>query len=230
MKSKAAQTDCPVWFDGKNINEALFCDEFLSTRKIVFSCGEFFTLDGRVTDDLPLRSEIYDALKCCACNNIPKKISNIIEVLKLSANADDFCPDTEHIHLANGTLRLDGAFTDGRAEIVRSRLPVAYRPDAPALEKWLLFLDSLLYPEDIPTLQEYLGYCLIPSTKAQRMMVIKGSGGEGKSQIGTVASRLFGCNMKDGSIAKISENRFARADLEHILLMVDDDMKIEALR
>lgn len=123
MKSKAAQADCHVWFDGKNINEALFCDEFLSTRKIVFSCGEFFTPDGRVTDDLPLRSEIYDALKCCACNNIPKKISNIIEVLKLSANADDFCPDTEHIHLANGTLRLDGAFTDGRAEIVRSRLP-----------------------------------------------------------------------------------------------------------
>ena len=29
---------------------------------------------------------------------------------------------------------------------------------------------------------------------------------------------------------KISENRFARADLEHILLCVDDDMRMEALR
>ena len=37
-------------------------------------------------------------------------------------------------------------------------------------------------------------------------------------------------NMKDGSIGKISENRFARADLEHILLCVDDDMRMEALR
>ena len=36
--------------------------------------------------------------------------------------------------------------------------------------------------------------------------------------------------MKDGSIGKISENRFARADLEHILLCVDDDMRMEALR
>ncbi len=62
------------------------------------------------------------------------------------------------------------------------------------------------------------------------MMVIKGSGGEGKSQIGVVLSRLFGCNMKDGSIGKISENRFARADLEHTLLCVDDDMRMEALR
>ena len=34
--------------------------------------------------------------------------------------------------------------------------------------------------------------------------------------------------MKDGSIGKVSENPFARADLEHQLLMVDDDMKMEA--
>ena len=62
------------------------------------------------------------------------------------------------------------------------------------------------------------------------MMVIKGNGGEGKSQIGAVLSAIFGMNMKDGSIGKISENRFARADLEHILLCVDDDMRMEALR
>ena len=49
------------------------------------------------------------------------------------------------------------------------------------------------------------------------MMVIKGNGGEGKSQIGAVLAAIFGSNMKDGSIGKISENRFARADLEHIL-------------
>ena len=79
-------------------------------------------------------------------------------------------------------------------------------------------------------MQEYIGYCLIPSNKGQRMMVIKGNGGEGKSQIGAVLSALFGSNMKDGSIGKISENRFARADLEHILLCVDDDMRMEALR
>lgn len=79
-------------------------------------------------------------------------------------------------------------------------------------------------------MQEFIGYCLIPSNKGQRMMVIKGNGGEGKSQIGAVLSAIFGTNMKDGSIGKISENRFARADLEHILLCVDDDMRMEALR
>ena len=220
----------PVWFDGKNINEALFCEEFLRERRIIFANGAFFTPDGRVTDDLPLRGDIYDKLKCCAVNNIPRKISNILEVMKLEAQVEDFLPEQDRIHLNNGTLLLDGTFTEGRPEIVRNRLPVAYRPDAPEPVLWLRFLGELLYPEDIPTLQEFIGYCLIPSNKGQRMMVIKGSGGEGKSQIGAVLGYIFGSNMKDGSIGKISENRFARADLEHILLCVDDDMRMEALR
>ena len=229
-KRKSANLDAPIWFDGTNINEALFCDEFLNSRKIIFANGAFFTPDGRVTDDLPLRGEIYEKLKCCAVNNIPRKITNILEVMKLAAHVEDFAPEADRIHLANGTLKLDGSFTEGRPNIVRSRLPVAYRPDAPAPVRWLSFLDGLLYTEDIPTLQEFIGYCLIPSNKGQRMMVIKGNGGEGKSQIGAVLVALLGSNMKDGSIGKISENRFARADLEHILLCVDDDMRMEALR
>ena len=230
MKRKSANLDAPIWFDGTNINEALFCDEFLNSRKIIFANGAFFTQDGRVTDDLPLRGEIYEELKCCAVNNIPRKITNILEVMRLAAHVEGFAPEADRIHLANGTLKLDGSFIEGRPSIVRSRLLVAYRPDAPAPVRWLSFLDGLLYAEDIPTLQEFIGYCLIPSNKGQRMMVIKGNGGEGKSQIGAVLGALLGSNMKDGSIGKISENRFARADLEHILLCVDDDMRMEALR
>ena len=230
MKKNNPPDGVPVWFDGKNINEALFCEEFLQTHKILFTNGAFFTPEGRVTDELPLRGEIFEELKCCAVSNIPRKISNIVELMKLAALVEDFPPKADRIHLSNGTLFLDGKFVEGKSEIVRNRFPVAYNPNAPKPVLWLQFLDGLLYPEDIPTLQEYIGYCLIPSNKGQRMMVIKGSGGEGKSQIGVVLSRLFGCNMKDGSIGKISENRFARADLEHTLLCVDDDMRMEALR
>ena len=227
---QSREVNQPVWFDGKSINEALFCDDFLSRHKIIYTNGAFFTPDGRVTDELPLRGEIFEELKCCAVSNIPRKISNIVELMKLAALAEDFPPEADRIHLSNGTLFLDGRFVEGKPEIVRNRFPVAYNPRASKPVLWLKFLDGLLYPEDIPTLQEYIGYCLIPSNKGQRMMVIKGNGGEGKSQIGGVLGALFGSNMKDGSIGKISENRFARADLEHILLCVDDDMRMEALR
>ena len=230
MKNKTQLDGMPVWFDGKRINEALFCEEFLQTHKIIFTNGAFFTPESRVTDELPLRGEIFEELKCCAVSNIPRKISNVVELMKLAALVEDFPPEPDRIHLSNGTLFLDGTFAEGKPKIVRNRFPVAYNPNAPKPVLWLQFLDGLLYPEDIPTLQEYIGYCLIPSNKGQRMMVIKGSGGEGKSQIGAVLGTLFGSNMKDGSIGKISENRFARADLEHILLCVDDDMRMEALR
>ena len=220
----------PRWFDGKTINEARFCEEFLERHRIVFTSGAFFTPDGRVTDDLQLRTEIFDSLKHWAVGGVPNKVKNIVEVLKMAASVPDLPPQPDRIHLCNGTLLLDGSFTPGRPEIVRNRLPISYEPDAPEPKLWLRFLEELLYPEDIPTLQEFIGYCLIPSNKGQRMMVIKGNGGEGKSQIGVVLSRVFGTNMKDGSIGKISENRFARADLEHVLLCVDDDMRMEALR
>ena len=85
---KTPDMNLPMWFDGQNINEALFCEEFLQERRIIFANGAFFTPDGRVTDDLPLRGEIYDKLKFCAVNNIPRKIANILEVLKLSEGND----------------------------------------------------------------------------------------------------------------------------------------------
>ena len=220
----------PAWFKKGFFNESLFCDDFLSSHQLLYSNGAFFTPDGRMVDPMPLRCEIFEMMREYVGANLAKKVTNVVDVLKLAAQVEDFPPVTDRIALANGTLYLDGTFQEGKPEIVRNRLPVKYDPKAVQPTHWLRFLSDLLYPEDIPTVQEFIGYCLIPSNKGQRMMVIKGNGGEGKSQIGVVLSRLFGCNMKDGSIGKISENRFARADLEHTLLCVDDDMRMEALR
>jgi putative DNA primase/helicase len=131
--------------------------------------------------------------------------------------------------VANGTLYLNGRFTPDKT-FCRNRLPVAYRPDADKPATWLRFLDELLEPEDVLTLQEYMGYCFLPTTRGQTMLLLKGSGGEGKSRIGLVMRALLGSNLKNGSIAKVEQNTFARADLEHQLVMVDDDMQMEALK
>lgn len=111
--------------------------------------------------------------------------------MKLAAYIEDFPPEANKIHLANGRIYIDGTFIPEKPDIVRTRLPVNYNPDAPEAVTWLSFLDQLLYPEDIPTLQEFIGYCLIPSNKGQRMTIIKGNGDEGKSQIGAVLNSLY---------------------------------------
>ncbi len=94
---------------------------------------------------------------------------------------------------------------------------------------FLKFLHDMLEDEDILTLQEYLGYCLIPSTKAQAMMFIIGNGGEGKSRIGVVMKSIFGDAMIESKLHRLESDRFARANLQNKLLMIDDDMQLEAL-
>ena len=146
----------------------------------------------------------------------------------MAAYADPLPLQCDRIHVANGTYFLDGTFTEEK-EYCSNRLPVSYQAEAPAPEQWLRFLSELLEPEDIPALQEYLGYCLIPSTKGQKMLMLIGKGGEGKSRIGVVMNAIFGFNMNTTSIQKVENNRFARADLEGKLLMVDDDLDMNAL-
>ena len=61
------------------------------------------------------------------------------------------------------------------------------------------------------------------------MMFLLGKGGEGKSRIGLVLKKLMGDAVSNGSIQKVETSCFARADLENRLLMVDDDLNMNAL-
>lgn len=199
----------PAWFKKGFFNESLFCDDFLSIHQLLYSNGAFFTPDGRMVDPMPLRCEIFEMMREYVGANLAKKVTNVVDVLKLAAQEEDFPPVTDRIALANGTLYLDGTFQEGKPEIVRNRLPVKYDPKAASPDRWLTFLHELLDDADIPTLQEYLGYCLIPSTKGQKMMLIVGKGGEGKSRIGLVLKRLMGDAASNGSVQKVENNRFA---------------------
>ena len=218
----------PVWFDGRHVNERRYCEDFLSRHPMRTRQGRFLTADGFLEDENVLGRQILAEIGPYVNSGVSRTVANMIACMRLQAEPAAAQTDLDRIHAANGTLFLDGTFSQSRLICV-NRLRVAYNPKAPAPKTWLRFLNDLLYPEDIATLQEYLGYCLIPTTKAQRMMMILGRGGEGKSQIGRVLSSIFGPNMSTSSIQKIETNRFARADLENRLLMVDDDMDMNAL-
>ena len=231
MSKEAAQNpsaDIAVWFDGKAINEVIFCEEFLRDYPMITVNGTFFTVNGIVNDENRLKKEIYDRIKPYVTSNIAKRVTNLLDVMRMECCAADLLLYQDRIHVANGTYHLDGTFSTEK-DYCRNRLPVAYHPEAPQPVTWLHFLSQLLEPEDILTLQEFIGYCFIPSTKGQKMLMLTGKGGDGKSRIGVVLRALLGTNMKTGSVAKVETSNFARADLEHELLMLDDDMKLEAL-
>ena len=219
----------PRWMQDKHFNEVLFCEDFLAEYPMVCVGGSFFTVEGRVAEEEGIRKQIYEMLLPHFTSGTARRATSLLETLKLEAYTPELPIQEDRIHVANGTLFLNGEFRTEK-EFCRNRLPIRYDPNAPQPVIWLRFLSDLLEPEDVLTLQEYLGYCLIPTNRGQVMMLLKGNGGEGKSRIGVVMQKLLGGNMKNGSIAKVERSPFARADLEHELLMVDDDMKLEALK
>ncbi len=218
----------PRWLDDKKILESLFCEDFLTAYPMVAINGTLFTVEGRVSDEMWVRREIYRWLRPVMPSGLAKRSQTLLDAIRLDCYQQGLPLQLDRIHVANGTLFLDGTFTETK-EFCRNRLPVNYNRETKNPERWLLFLEELLHPEDIPTLQEFMGYCLIPSTKGQKMLLITGKGGEGKSRIGLVLRSLLGDNMNTGSLSKVETSPFARADLEHQLLMLDDDMKLEAL-
>ena len=72
------QLDCPVWWNGKDIVETAFCEEFMDDHRLAYDNSAFFTPEGRMTDELPMRREIYHRLKICAVKNVPHTISKSI--------------------------------------------------------------------------------------------------------------------------------------------------------
>lgn len=218
----------PSWYDGKMIDEVAFCASFLHQHPMKCVRGRLFTVDGMIEDEGKIQQMILDEVMSCQSIGIAKKVKSLFDTVKLMAYSDPLPIETDRIHVANGTYFLNGTFTEDKT-YCNNRMRANYNPNAPQPQKWLHFLSDLLVPEDIPTLQEYLGYCLIPSTKGQKMLMLIGKGGEGKSRIGLVMRSILGDSMNTTSIQKIENNRFSRADLENKLLMVDDDMDMSAL-
>ena len=219
----------PVWIDDKGkIVEPEYCRDFLTRHPMRCINERFYTVDGPLPDESKLKRTIYEEISPWLHAKVAQTVEQVIKALQLAAYADPLPLHCDRIHVANGTYFLDGTFTEEK-EYCGNRLSVSYRADAPAPQHWLRFLSELLEPEDIPALQEYLGYCLIPSTKGQKMLMLIGKGGEGKSRIGVVMNAIFGLNMNTTSIQKVENNRFARADLEGKLLMIDDDLDMNAL-
>ena len=78
----------PVWFNGKAINEAIFCQQFLISHPLAYTDGAFFTVEGRMMDESILQGEIFDMLQSCATSSVTKKIGNIIDLLKITARVE----------------------------------------------------------------------------------------------------------------------------------------------
>ena len=217
-----------MWLgEREKINEPLFCEELLKENQLKFINGSFFSTMGAV-DENELSAQIYKTISPYVTSNVSRHTENIMKALKLRCFGTDIIALPDEIHVQNGVLKTDGTFIP-EIRFCAHRMNVNYDPAEKRIPvHFLKFLDDMLDSEDIITLQEYLGYCLIPLTNAQKALFIIGNGGEGKSCIGVVMQSIFGSSMVTGNFHSLETNLFSRYKLLNKLVMVDDDIQMAA--
>ena len=203
----------PAWLDEKGkINEPLFCNDFSDNYPIIFSENRFYDYNGEVSEDI-ISHKISEIVMPNVTNNVAAVVKRLTEALKLCCFSEPIIPKEDEIHLLNGILKTDGTWLE-EIRFCVNRLNIDYNPniwnEVYYPEDFLLFLSDMLDMEDITTLQEFLGYCLIPSTKGQAMLFIIGNGGEGKSPIGIVLQEIFKSAMITGNFQRIETDKFFR--------------------
>ena len=63
----------PAWFDGKRINEGIFCTEFLRDYPMLSVNGTFFTVNGRVRDENRLKRSSMTGSSSISPAVLPKR-------------------------------------------------------------------------------------------------------------------------------------------------------------
>ena len=89
-KMQTSPFECPAWFDGKKINETVFCEEFLRDYPMVTVNDAFFTVNGRVHDENRLKKVIYDRIKYYVTSGVAKKVTNLLDVMRITATPEFF--------------------------------------------------------------------------------------------------------------------------------------------
>ena len=83
------------WFDGKNINEVMFCQYFLRLHPMKCVRGRLFTVDGIVEDEGEISQMILDEVRGCLTNGVAKAVSNLLASLKLMAYSPPLPVETD---------------------------------------------------------------------------------------------------------------------------------------
>lgn len=222
-------TAASPWFEKNRVNETAFCDAFRKKYgDMVCINGIFYDENGVVERD-KLLQRITQELSPYVTTRLAQKAKDLLSALRSFCYQETPQADPSRIHVKGGYVTLDGVYHADRY-ITQNRLDVEYDPAGQPPAVFLDYVNALLEPEDVLTLQEFLGYCCIPTTKAQKMLFLIGSGGEGKSVLTQVLKGVFGTSMTSGSLHDLERNRFTLANLEGKLLFLDEDMGVSATK
>ncbi len=224
-----------IWIDDRGkrrLNEIDFIEDFSLTYQLKYFSGCFFGIDGRITN-IAICQKVQSILGNYFTEKIAQMTKRVVEGLQNKCYCEEIEPSTNKIHISNGYLRTDekGLFTVfiPQKEFCLNRLNVKYTEEKQKTKRFLKYLSEVYKPEDIRTIQQFLGYCLLPTNRLQLCLILNGEGGEGKTQLGQIFSDIIGeGNIIQNKLQKVQE-RFGLANCSNKLVFLDDDLDGKAL-
>jgi len=159
-------------------------------------------------------------------------INEIINIIQWSTYTDRSEFDNMKIALENCVLDLETFQVLNHSPEIKTiiKIPVYYDPDAkcPAIDK---FLHEVLYPEDVPTIYELIGYCLYPRYHIHKAFMFVGDGSNGKSTLIELIKTFLGReNVVSIPLQKLEYDRFSLAQLYGKLANLYADLPDIALK
>jgi len=213
------------WYEDGKINETKFVVVFARSMSLKYINNSFYYYDGIVSDN-DLKNTIFLIIADTIKVRVSNVINNIINSLENYCYIPNYKPQENIINVSNGTITIKNRKIDFNNDKIFSvnRLNVNYINSEDEPTEWLNYLNQLLNEQDIDILQEYIGYCLIPSLYAQKSLFIIGKGGEGKSVLGKVLVDIFGNSLVVDKIHSLFDGKFGLTNIDMKLIILDDDL------
>ena len=101
------------WLDDKDkIIEGAFAECYLKMHPMICIHGILFTIDGIVSDESGIKNDIYSMVRPYVTSRLARKVEQLLQTIKLEAYSEPLPLQTDRIHVANGTLFLNGEFSE----------------------------------------------------------------------------------------------------------------------
>lgn len=212
------------------INETAFVNEMLTQNKMYYIHGKIYDWNGLIPEGA-ITKTIQSKIEKWVIQGQAQRTKAIYDALCLKAYYEPPMPASDEIHFKNISFRIvkEGLKKIESPEFIITRINHDFNRESLDCARWDSFLGCLFEDTDILTVQEYIGYCFLATTKAQKALFIKSGGGEGKSVLISVLQRIFNGNYVRDKVQSISDNKFKLATLENKLVFFDDDLNTVGL-
>lgn len=210
------------------IHEKKFAEWYVKRNELYCINDRFYTRYGQISDG-EFKNNIHNIIGVIVVTGLAKKTDSLLAAVKNEAYMKLGSPSKYKVQFDNISFDVkNGKLEECEPFFTLHQIPHNY--DAAATcPKFIKFINNLFYEEDIPVVQEYLGYCLVPNTLAQTALFIIGEGGEGKSRITVLMEHIIGADSLVIGKFKDLQEKFSMSSLDNQMMFIDDDLSLDAL-